>query len=172
MMGGAYRLWTAKFIGQHTSGIFLDGKVLSQRGPYGWGRHPLYFSNLVTAFGLVFFANSFSIPMSAFLFLMIFMHHYSVSLTEEQYLLSEHGEHYQKYLETTPRWLGIEQWKTVKKNSPRRIQPNMGIEANKTNRVMDIEISWTEAFKNQRGHILKSAFMAILIYASTLTFGH
>jgi protein-S-isoprenylcysteine O-methyltransferase Ste14 len=74
------------------------------RGLYRFSRHPMYISGLIMGIGV-------GIACASWLFLLLYI--ISMILTvvfvyyEERLLLDLYGDSYHKYMEKTPRWIGI-----------------------------------------------------------------
>jgi protein-S-isoprenylcysteine O-methyltransferase Ste14 len=105
--GSAYRLHAGRFIPGHSNSLALAGASLALRGPYRFGRHPLYLSNLAVIAGLILFAGCLPLWGAGALFLLAAVHHAALARTEEGFLTRAWGQAYADYLRTTPRWLGI-----------------------------------------------------------------
>lgn len=105
-LGSAYRLYAGRFIPGHSNALGLAGDTLALEGPYRFGRHPLYLSNLAVIIGLVLFANSLPPWGSAALVLLAALHHSLLARAEERFLARTRGEVYVAYLRETPRWFG------------------------------------------------------------------
>ncbi|MFC1995457.1 methyltransferase family protein [Chloroflexota bacterium] len=73
-------------------------------GIYRFSRHPLYFSLVIVYIGT-------SIATASWLFLLLGIANIfwirMESLAEERYCLKKYGNDYQKYMNRTPRWIGI-----------------------------------------------------------------
>jgi protein-S-isoprenylcysteine O-methyltransferase Ste14 len=105
-LGAGYRFYAGRYIPGHSNGLGLAGDALAVGGPYRFGRHPLYLSNLAVILGLIGFANSLPVWGSAALFMLAAAHHTLLARAEERFLSRTRGEAYRGYLETTPRWFG------------------------------------------------------------------
>lgn len=105
--GMAYRLNAGRFIPGHSNSLRLAGDALALGGPYRFGRHPLYLSNLSVIAGLILFANSLPFWGAALLLALACAHHAALARTEEGFLSRSRGEPYLRYLRATPRWLGF-----------------------------------------------------------------
>ncbi|MDB5049870.1 MAG: hypothetical protein JWO30_2941 [Fibrobacteres bacterium] len=106
-LGALYRFHAGRYIPGHTNSPRLSGKALALRGPYRYGRHPLYLSNLAIIAGLILFADCLPLWEAALLFGIACAHHALLARTEERYLASIWGEAYLGYLRVTPRWFGL-----------------------------------------------------------------
>jgi protein-S-isoprenylcysteine O-methyltransferase Ste14 len=106
-LGLVWRLQAGRFISGHSNGLRIEAGPLATGGPYAFGRHPLYLSNLATAAGLILFANCLPVWAMAALFAGACAHHALLARAEERRLLSAHGDAYLGYMRVTPRWLGI-----------------------------------------------------------------
>jgi protein-S-isoprenylcysteine O-methyltransferase Ste14 len=105
--GSAYRLHAGRFIPGHSNSLALAGGTLALRGPYRYGRHPLYLSNLAVIGGLILFAGCLPLWGACALFLVAAIHHAALARAEEAYLIRAWGQAYADYLRATPRWLGL-----------------------------------------------------------------
>jgi protein-S-isoprenylcysteine O-methyltransferase Ste14 len=105
--GAAYRIHAGRFIPSHSNGARVSGEVLVTGGPYRYGRHPLYLSNLLVILGLILFANCLPKAIGAALFLAAFLHHDRLARLEERHLAGLWGSAYAGYMRVTPRWLGL-----------------------------------------------------------------
>ncbi len=74
------------------------------KGPYRISRHPFYFSGFLTMFGMGIASASWVVLLCALLWIAFF---YIVVPTEERFLLEKYGDSYRKYMDRTPRWIGI-----------------------------------------------------------------
>jgi len=74
-------------------------------GPYKYSRNPIYISILLILLSISIMSCSW-----IFLFILIFtiIHILLAVPAEEKYCLNKYGAEYQEYLETTPRWFGIQ----------------------------------------------------------------
>lgn len=106
-IGLAYRLHAGRFISGHSNSLALAGATLALRGPYRYGRHPLYLSNLAVIAGLILFAGCLPLWGAGALFLAAAFHHAVLARTEEGFLARKWGPAYADYLRATPRWLGF-----------------------------------------------------------------
>lgn len=125
--GGAYRAWTARFIGGHSNGQRMAEGPLSTAGPYRWSRHPLYVSNLFAAAGLILFANCLPLWGGGLLFACVLGHYALLAGAEERFLLARQGESYARYLRSTPRWLGFP--RVVAEGAPAPLSAALGRQA-------------------------------------------
>lgn len=105
--GSAYRLYAGRYIPGHSNSLALAGASLALRGPYRFGRHPLYLSNLAVIGGLILFAGSLPLWGAGALFLLALSHHAALARIEEGFLARAWGQAYADYLRATPRWLGL-----------------------------------------------------------------
>jgi protein-S-isoprenylcysteine O-methyltransferase Ste14 len=105
--GALYRIQAGRFIPAHSNGTKVSGGVLATGGPYRFGRHPLYLSNLLIVLGLILFANCLSRASGTALFAAACLHHERLARMEERHLAGLWGEAYLGYMRVTPRWLGI-----------------------------------------------------------------
>ena len=73
-------------------------------GPYRYSRHPVY----VGFFLMYVSITIMSVSWIFLVFTIIFgIHLLFVAPAEERYCLNKYGKEYQKYLERTPRWIGL-----------------------------------------------------------------
>jgi protein-S-isoprenylcysteine O-methyltransferase Ste14 len=105
--GSVYRLYAGRFIPGHSNSLALAGATLALRGPYRYGRHPLYLSNLAVIGGLILFAGCLPLWGACALFFLAAVHHAALARTEEAFLARVGGKAYADYLIATPRWLGL-----------------------------------------------------------------
>jgi protein-S-isoprenylcysteine O-methyltransferase Ste14 len=116
--GAAFRLYAGRYMPGHSNFLRLSGETLALQGPYLFGRHPLYLSNLATIAGLILFANCLPWWGAALLMAMAWAHHEILARAEERYLVSAWGEAYLSYMRVTPRWLGFPRGGTFGKREP------------------------------------------------------
>lgn len=107
MLGAAWRLQAGRYIQAHSNGLRMAAGPPAYGGPFAVGRHPLYLSNIVSAAGLLLFANCLPIWAMSALFAAICLHHHLLALAEEGIMIASHGETYLGYMRATPRWLGL-----------------------------------------------------------------
>ena len=74
------------------------------KGSYRYSRHPIYVSMIFIYLSVIIICLSW-----VFIVLLIFLliHLIIAAPAEEKYCLEKYGEKYQRYLEKTPRWIGI-----------------------------------------------------------------
>lgn len=90
------RLWCSVYIAGHKT------KTLITSGPYSISRNPLYFFSFIGAVGVGLTTETMTIPL---LILITFAIHYpSVILSEEKKLRNLHGNDYNDYFNTVPRF--------------------------------------------------------------------
>lgn len=104
--GLAWRWLAGMHIAGHSNGLALAGPVMAARGPYRFGRHPLYLSNFAVIAGLVLFANCLPWWGAGLCLAAAAAHHEILARTEEAFLAVAGGEAYRRYMRVTPRWLG------------------------------------------------------------------
>jgi protein-S-isoprenylcysteine O-methyltransferase Ste14 len=104
--GAAYRLFAGRHIGGHSNALRMGGEEIAVSGPYLLGRHPLYLGNILTAAGLILFANCLPYWGAGILFFLVCVHHDLLARAEERFLSASRGESYRRYLDATSRWLG------------------------------------------------------------------
>ena len=146
ILGAAWRLQAGRFILAHSNGLRMEAGPLAFSGPYAMGRHPLYLSNLVSAAGIILFANCLPLWAMASLFAAVCLHHGMLAYEEEEHMLSVHGESYRSYMRDTPRWLGMPR----KRAAAHTADPDAG--------------SFTAGFKRQGGNLAKTGAAAILLW--------
>lgn len=78
-----------------------DDHRLVTTGPYGWIRHPSYSSYLICILGVNFLIPS----LFSILLLMGIPAYYSISLHEEELLISQFGDEYRQYMQQTGRFI-------------------------------------------------------------------
>jgi protein-S-isoprenylcysteine O-methyltransferase Ste14 len=91
------RLWCSLYI----AGYKKD--VLVTAGPYSMCRNPLYFFSLLGAVGVGFASETFTLPVVFFLWFTIY--YPFVIKSEEAELRKLHGNKYNSYFETVPRFI-------------------------------------------------------------------
>jgi protein-S-isoprenylcysteine O-methyltransferase Ste14 len=74
------------------------------RGVYRISRHPMYFSGFLLHLGIAIACASWIFLVCAMVWI-VSMHFGAVP--EERELLEKYGDAYQKYMDSTPRWVGI-----------------------------------------------------------------
>jgi protein-S-isoprenylcysteine O-methyltransferase Ste14 len=81
----------------------LDREVLS-KGPFRYSRHPMYLSSSLAYIGV-------GIACASWLFLLLSVAYMVLSMisavSEERFLLKKYGDAYRKYMNKTPRWVGM-----------------------------------------------------------------
>lgn len=105
--GLVFRLHAGRFISGHSNSLALAGATLALRGPYRYGRHPLYLSNLAVIAGLILYAGCLPLWGAGALFLAAVFHHAVLARAEEAFLARAWGRAYADYVRATPRWLGL-----------------------------------------------------------------
>lgn len=148
-LGMGWRLWAGSHIAGHSNGLSLGGARLALTGPYALGRHPLYLGNLLSAAGLLHFANCLPPVGWAALFLLAVLHHAALAAAEERHLLAVHGEDYRQYREATPRWFGLSRVGLLAAFTP--------------------GAGWAAAWRRQGLNLSKSAGAAMLLAALSRT---
>ena len=97
LIGSFGRLWSSIYIeGKKTSSLVMDG-------PYSITRNPLYVFSFVMIFGYAVALKSIVIALF-FLFIYIFLYAPTI-INEEKELKKIHGEEFEKYFSSTPRFL-------------------------------------------------------------------
>jgi protein-S-isoprenylcysteine O-methyltransferase Ste14 len=103
-VGLALLTWTLRGLGTNLTDTVVTRKAhtLVTQGPYRWVRHPFYdaMALLIIAIALIA-ANWFIMIAGALVFILLAIR----STTEEAHLLSRFGEPYQKYKESTGRFV-------------------------------------------------------------------
>jgi protein-S-isoprenylcysteine O-methyltransferase Ste14 len=148
-LGSAYRFYAGRFIPGHSNALGFAGDALAVAGPYRFGRHPLYLSNLAVIIGLVLFANSLPAWGAAALILLAAVHHSLLARAEERFLSRTRGEAYLEYLRATPRWFGAP--------APRAASTLASASSNSG----DTRAAW----KRQGGNLGKTAACALALWA-------
>jgi len=74
------------------------------RGSFRFSRHPMYVSMALIFFGVGIACASWLMILLTIAYTVLALIH---SITEERGLLAQYGERYQRYMEISPRWLGI-----------------------------------------------------------------
>jgi len=74
------------------------------KGPYRFSRHPSYVSMIFIFISVIIISLSW---VFIFLLAILSIHLVIVVPAEEKFCLEKYGEKYRKYLEKTPRWIGI-----------------------------------------------------------------
>ncbi len=74
------------------------------QGPYRISRHPIYFSSFLQFVGMGIASASWVILLCALLWI-VFLN--IAAHAEEDFLVKQYGDSYQKYMKRTPRWIGI-----------------------------------------------------------------
>lgn len=156
--GAGYRLFAGRYIAGHSNSVRLSGDALALEGPYRVGRHPLYLSNLITAAGLILFANCLPLWGTALLSVAVWGHHVLLARTEERFLAATQGKAYGEYLRASRRWVGI----------PRR--GKAGLETAGTPAAGDMGALPTPsgirlAWKRQAANLAKTAACILVLWA-------
>jgi protein-S-isoprenylcysteine O-methyltransferase Ste14 len=149
VLGAAYRLYAGCFIPGHSNALGLAGDELAVAGPYRFGRHPLYLSNLAVIIGLILFANSLPALGAAALILLAVLHHSLLARAEERFLSRTRGEAYLEYLRATPRWFGAP--------APRAASTRLSASGNSG----DTRAAW----RRQGGNLGKTAACVLALWA-------
>jgi protein-S-isoprenylcysteine O-methyltransferase Ste14 len=74
------------------------------RGVYRISRHPIYLSAALMYLGIGIACASWVLLLCAILWIVFF---HIVIPTEERFLIDQYGDAYRKYMDRTPRWIGI-----------------------------------------------------------------
>ncbi len=74
------------------------------RGPYRFSRHPIYLSGFLMLVGIGIASASWLVLLCALLWIVFF---HIVVPAEERFCLEKYGDTYRKYMNRTPRWIGI-----------------------------------------------------------------
>lgn len=108
---GLWLRWQAGLrIQEHSNGKGWAGPAVAVHGPYRFGRHPLYLSNMAVIAGLLLYAHCLPVWAASFAIGLAGVHHALLALHEERFLAAtpgEAGEAYRRYMRVTPRWLGF-----------------------------------------------------------------
>ena len=100
LIGGAFSLWSIIVLGiKNTSGL-KEGFVVEL--PYSITRNPQYLGDIVLITGLILFMNSLYVTVMLVLTIMAFV---MMPLAEERWLQENYGEDYEKYKNSTSRFL-------------------------------------------------------------------
>ena len=150
-LGAAYRFHAGRFIPGHSNALGLAGDALAVAGPYRFGRHPLYLSNLAVGIGLILFSNSLPAWGAAALILLAILHHSLLARAEERFLARTRGEAYLEYLRATPRWFGAPAPRGASAASSLSASGNSG----------DTRAAW----KRQGGNLGKTAVCVLALWA-------
>jgi protein-S-isoprenylcysteine O-methyltransferase Ste14 len=57
--GTAWAVWSLRFLGRNVS-VLAQARLIADRGPYRWVRHPLYAGELVSSLGVAIAVNSYA----------------------------------------------------------------------------------------------------------------
>lgn len=104
LAGAALRLATIGFeyIERGGKNKRIYASFLAQKGMYGLTRNPMYLGNALIASGLIFFAGSPALCVTALpFFLFVYQ---AIVMAEEAYLTARFGELYAAYCAAVPRW--------------------------------------------------------------------
>jgi hypothetical protein len=93
------RTWCTLYIGGRKKSEIVDA------GPYSLSRNPLYVFSVLGALGMGMASGSATVGLAFAVFALIVFD--LVVRREETYLAERHGEDYQRYLRTTPRWVSF-----------------------------------------------------------------
>jgi protein-S-isoprenylcysteine O-methyltransferase Ste14 len=108
---GLWWRWLAgRHIRGHSNGLDWAGPVVAADGPYRYGRHPLYLSNLAVIMGLILYAHCLSALAAGAALALAFAHHALLARYEERFLSTAPGgagAAYRSYMQVTPRWFGL-----------------------------------------------------------------
>ena len=97
------RMWCSLYIAGYKTDRLID------QGPYSISRNPLYFFSMMGAVGIGFSTETLIIPA---IILICFMAYYPLVIrSEESGLLKIHGENFQRYMTTVPRFFPA--WKRL-----------------------------------------------------------
>lgn len=154
--GAAYRLYAGRYIGGHSNHLSMGGDAIAVSGPYILGRHPLYLANVLTAAGLILFANCLGPWGAAGLFTLVCAHHSLLARAEERFLSESRGDAYLGYLEVTSRWLGLP-------GRNRRRIGAVGSDADHTE--ASAPTSWSGSIRRQGGNLGKTMSAILILWA-------
>ena len=93
--GCLLRLWAA--------GHIEKGRVLTQSGPYGFTRNPLYLGSFFMALGIIIAGQGYWLLPAFSAFFVVF--YFPVIKAEEQELLSGYGERFREYSRRVPMFI-------------------------------------------------------------------
>ena len=96
-------LGTFAIRGRGTPAIFDAPREFVAIGPYRWTRNPMYIGSFTRLLGFGLVNHSPAILLLAVVFVIAF--HLFVTLYEEPGLKRRFGSSYERYLESTPRWI-------------------------------------------------------------------
>jgi protein-S-isoprenylcysteine O-methyltransferase Ste14 len=74
------------------------------KGPYKYSRHPLYLASFFIIISIVIMSFSWVFLLIA---IVVAIHQLLAAPAEEQYCLKKYGNDYRKYMDRTPRWIGL-----------------------------------------------------------------
>ena len=74
------------------------------KGIYRYSRHPMYLSLFLMLLGAGIASASWIIILYAIISMILWV---PLSISEEEFCLEQYGDAYRKYMDRTPRWLGI-----------------------------------------------------------------
>ncbi|HKP96411.1 MAG TPA: hypothetical protein VJ385_11705 [Fibrobacteria bacterium] len=153
--GACYRLYAGRFIQGHSNSRRLAaGIAVALGGPYRFGRHPLYLSNLAIIAGLILFGNSLPWPAAALVFGIACAHHALLARAEERYLAALLGEPYLGYLRVTSRWFGFP------RKSAAALAPGNAATAAAGSGAAALAVSWAR----QGANLGKSAACVLILW--------
>lgn len=101
LVGVSLRIFSRRYIGEHTRGNVHDAETLVTSGPYSCVRHPLYLSNFMIANGVVFFHLGLSLWVLPFV-LLVASFEVSLSRMEDSFLEARFGDEWRNWAEVTP----------------------------------------------------------------------
>src|SRR5262249_26316202 len=81
-----------------------DAKHLERRGPYKYGRHPVYFGQILLVLGSVLIVNDTIFDM--YMFIVLYLN-ISRAVEEEKQLLKMFGNEYEEYKQETGFFIGL-----------------------------------------------------------------
>lgn len=109
------RMWCSLYIAGYKTDRLVD------QGPYSISRNPLYFFSLVGAVGIGFSTETLVIPA---IILICFLAYYPLVIrSEESGLLEIHGENFQKYMASVPRFFPA--WKHLVEPEEYLVKPRI-----------------------------------------------
>ncbi len=100
------RVWSRRYIGQHSRGTSLEAPELHKTGPYSISRNPLYISNMLFGAGLIILLNMWGIGV-VLIFLLFIGHYRLVAIIEESFLQEKFQAEYHEWARETPRLFGF-----------------------------------------------------------------
>lgn len=98
-------VWQFYSSGRGTLAPWTPPVHLVDRGPYRFSRNPMYVAVVTVLFGWALAYSSWGLGAYAAVMMAVF--HLRVVRFEEPWLAERHGESWQRYQASVPRWIGI-----------------------------------------------------------------